>query len=240
MADPTDSYISTAEFLRWPGVDVSRYTDSSPTGELATILRTAKTFVDALTGTDGWNYRTVLGEEQPLILYSNGTWQVVQQYTPLRSVLTLDQVYTLGQNAADTPIPVPVGSYRSTDDGVTSRWLPYYSTGSLPIGGFGLTRPLDPPIVRLSYTAGYDDGDLQADDLSYPYPDWLRDGTRVIATALIQQDVLSRMGMGGLEQIKVGFVEARRAANTIGFTIPPGAELLLKNPPTRDMSIVLR
>lgn len=231
------AYISLDDFLAWPGVDVSQYDDTTEEGPLQVVLELASGVVDAETDTT-WDFRVIPNEELPWIVGDGSTWRFETDILPVRTVLSATIVRYVDFDYQDIPDVVDLSKVQILDNTIVSRWLPFPNRSG--VAGLPYVTQLDPPLVKVSYTAGYDDGTIQSDGLSFPYPRWLRDATRLIARSIIEQDILNENGLGGIEMLRVGQVEIRKKSQGMDVAIPNLAKMLLDNAPTRSYEIVLR
>jgi hypothetical protein len=66
---------------------------------------------------------------------------------------------------------------------------------------------------EITYTAGYDDGTVQPDGYSIPFPRWLKTAVRLIAVDLLGDWESGRRGMAGLQQMRIADAVWRKPTN---------------------------
>lgn len=205
-------YLTPDEFRRSP-MGTGKLIKTMDDVELADYLQQAKDLIDAHCDND-FSYREEPEELRP---WKGEGYTVHPFYAPVRTVQRYwlvtgaysghDFSWDIGAVPAGAP-PTLLGRTlppttwgqvklnRSLNELDASTWL-------ISITGIGALADFEQMYIGLSYTSGYDEGTVQADGYSLPYPSWLKSAARWVTRDIIIDSGLNSRGMGGLQEIRV-------------------------------------
>lgn len=234
-------YLTVAQFqANSLGIDTSSISST----ELNNILLTASIMCNEETNTN-WGYKVIYDEPHDWETRGiNSKWEGYPLYPFVRTITSFKLALSINSlNGelvyADVPI-TPVGPTAILQSGElpftfgsvfldSSRDYVQTTYILLEFGIYGAypAKPLDPPLLLLSYTCGFDSGTVQSDGYSVTAPQWLQEATRLIAIGLITERSFDSQGMSGIDSAKQGEASFKRAKNS-AFSLPDSAKRLLR------------
>jgi hypothetical protein len=220
-------YLSVAEFEVYTG-GIGIPSDLSEP-ELNQLLINASTTVDAYCGTS-FQFKSITEEIHDFVDREEGMnigWEVYPYNFPIRTLSQFFIAVGMDQDGNFTGADIPITPLRPTTglpkafgtvfvDRERGFLQTSYSMLNFGVGIFRLfPQSIQPVSVVISYTSGYDDG-TETDGISIPMPQWLKEGTRAIASNMLMlrnlysPNAFGIGGMGGIQSASVGDVRITR------------------------------
>lgn len=200
-------YLFAAQYLG-EGADTSDFT----AGEMDALLRRASQYADSYLSQgsrDAMTLRLLQTSEQ------HG-WRQTRRIYPWRMpIVSIDAVTYIASPAITTDLPTTAFVVQPDADYIE---MVLWNIGATYLQALAEYTMYDAGIVKLTYTAGY----------SFKrYPQALREAVTMIATEMISQRRIQKMGLGGLDSARQGYVQYQRRSDP--FAIPDPAKVLLNS-----------
>lgn len=208
--------------------------------QMAGLVATACDLIDAYTG-NSFSYQHIKGEKH--IWDGSGSLKTYL-YLPIRVITDFEVSVSVHGGKSDgwraeslptipplvepddpTELPEELGDIDidRVMNAIEPTMLPFSISGLLlSYAGYGLSQAR----IKVSYTAGFDDGSVQADGYTLSPPQWLRTATRMTALWLLERSIVNDDGMAGLNSKRVGGVSRTRKIENA--PLPPDIASLLQ------------
>jgi len=247
---PYTPYITPDDFRTYSGgIDTTIISDD----ELIQILIAASEMADGFCQTS-FQYQNITNEMHSFDLDTSVGWKVYPYYLPVRTIGKFSIAVGeaggefVGADIAVEPaspagLTVPPQRFGSVyvDNSRGFIQSSYQILNYFGVGIFNIFPQAIPPTLSLSYTAGYDNGEIQDDGYSLPFPNWLSYATRLIAIEMVGERMLGAQGLAGIMSATVGDVHISRGNTHFRvidphISIPPEARELLRRHRRADLA----